>query len=491
MDFNSREELVSFLSEIERKYPVDTWQAYGVDLWPILKIQLFFSIFKQANAPLGKKEKYIRFINKVFKKVNALAGQYNVPKAAALMKNLKIEKSDIAFAAPATTRVNWKNKSFSRYFDPIMDDLQQVGVKAFHYDYLRINSDKSYKKERLLDVTSLYPYFQVKRRTAVQINISEHKELEACLGEINNKYQVAKNDVVKKLSNNLTDILIWKELWKYVFSMQQPKISLCICYYSNPMFGMCVAAAELGIRTLDMQHGGQGYLHPAYYFSKVKNGGYNTVPNYFWSWDATSFNSLQEWLPKDKTHRAILEGNPWIDYVANESLEGYVSDERKKILLTLQVGLIPLLPQFVIEAIRKTTDEYVWWLRLHPRMTSEEVKQIVALLKKERLFHKVEMKLATELPLPMLLNNSVAHLSSYSGSINEAAMMGVPLNIIIHEIGKTAYTDLIYNKLAVYFDPAINGNLFDYITNNEKQIAKGAKKETMKRDYKKIINELI
>jgi hypothetical protein len=372
-----------------------------------------------------------------------------------------------------------------------MDDLQQEGIKSFHYDYLRINSDKSYKKERLLDVTSLYPYFQLKHKTAVQKDISEHKDLEACLDEVGNKYQQGKNDVVKKLSNNLADILIWKELWKHVFSIQQPKICLCICYYSNPMFGMCVAATEMGIRTLDMQHGGQGYLHPAYYFTNVKKGGYNTVPGYFWSWDATSFDSLQQWLPKDKAHSAILEGNPWIDYVANESLEGYVQDKKKKILLTLQVGLVPLLPPFVIEAIRKTTDEYIWWLRLHPRMAQEEVKQIVAVLKREGLFHKVEMKMATDLPLPMLLNNSVAHLSSYSGSINEAAMMGVPLNIIIHEIGKTAYSGLIDDNLAVYFEPAMNGNLFDFITENEKATVAGNNKEKKQKDYKKIINELI
>ena len=110
------------------------------------------------------------------------------------------------------------------------------------------------------------------------------------------------------------------------------------------MYGFNYAANNLGIRSYDVQHGLQGYLHPAYFFKNVPDEGYNILPSIFWVWDNSSYKNIESWSGNSH-HETLLGGNPWITYLSAKSIsEFHLNDSRPVILFTLQ----PLEPLFAL-----------------------------------------------------------------------------------------------------------------------------------------------
>src|SRR5690606_468580 len=116
---------------------------------------------------------------------------------------------------------------------------------------------------------------------------------------------------------------------------------------------------------------------------------------------------------------------------------------KKIILVTLQNTMVPLLDDFLVEAIKKTDGtHFVWWLRHHPGMNQKEKNELAEIIHANKLNGKVNIEEASSVPLPIALFKSTIHLSKYSGSILEAALLNKP-NIIFDELGKEAYSILI------------------------------------------------
>ena len=62
------------------------------------------------------------------------------------------------------------------------------------------------------------------------------------------------------------------------------------------------------------------------------------------------------------------------------------------------------------------------------------------------------MEHATSDPLPLLLQNCLIHITNSSASTIEASLFGKK-TILLHEIGKLYYADLIELKKAIYISP--------------------------------------
>src|SRR5690606_9457271 len=117
-----------------------------------------------------------------------------------------------------------------------------------------------------------------------------------------------------------------------------------------------------------------------------------------------------------------MGGNPWIAYVTQNGGHYTFPTSRHIILYTLQYDDIP---PHVIEAIKSTPQQFQWWIRLHPRKL--QAKSIITelLLRSEVNPCHFEIEKATNYPLPIILAKSYVHVSGSSGSIIEAAEMGV------------------------------------------------------------------
>ena len=490
MNFEDKKKLAEVLEEFELQYSVNEWEQYGVQFWPILKNIIYFNDRKFSNkSDLTTRDKIAIIPRAGQNRFNALFRKLNVFKIKKKFQETELRESNIIFAGGKTHRIELNNESFNKYFDPIMDDLfDQCRTSSILFEYHDWSLKGVHKKERVFSLHDFYLYFKLKTKTSVKLKISA--EMQAVLAEIEGKTNIRSSVLCSRLESSINDILLWKETWLYILKKVKPKKIIGLCYYNNPMYGMNLAAFEMKIPTVDMQHGGQGLMHPAYNFANLKSRTYNLLPNYFWCWDESSYDAIKAWLPAVKSHKAILGGNPWIEYLLQSEFD-VSSDQKKIIICTLTIGIKPILDEFVMKAIQESDNEFVWWLRFHPRTPKEDILELKKIIKKAGIQDKIEVEKANSIPLPLIMKKAWGHISRSSGSIGEAAMQNVPVNIISDNVGKLTYQRLIDEGKAYFFDHNSGMSLLQFIYDLKPENLAPIPSEYSCTDYKKILDDII
>ena len=106
-------------------------------------------------------------------------------------------------------------------------------------------------------------------------------------------------------------------------------------------------------------------------------------------------------------------------------------------------------PPSVIDFIKN--EPYQWFIRLHPRQMYD-AENIKNYLKKHDVLHLINIEQATHDPLPLLLINSIVHMTHFSGSALEASFLDV-FNVLINETSLLSFPELISAEKAVYLNP--------------------------------------
>lgn len=461
MQFKEREQIIQLLKSSEKKLSVNTWEINGVNMWPIIRIAVFFYDYdKTIKEQIGVK-KILVYILK-FLKVHVWYSFY-------FFKKIKLKKANFIFSGYASYRTMWNGSFFNKYFDPIMDE-KSVKNESLIFEYEQKNNDKKYyKNKRVVDIAKLIHFFEYKtRRQKTEILTDHFKDYDLFLNRINSECGFNQKKLDFYIKDQIYRVFSWKKLWDFVLQKTGAKIVFALCYYNPKMTGLMLSAKEKGLISIDMQHGGQGAFHAAYSYTNIPEKGYSCLPDYFWCWDHSSVENIKQMTNKS-THDVLYGGNPWIDYLKKQNY----SLKEKFILYSMQTNQEPILHDYIIEAIKETPKEYVWWLRLHPRMTKDEVTTLNNILKTHDILHRVEIEKATNLPLPIILFNSKAHVSLFSGCVIEANLMNVPVNIVMGDVGKEFYKDLIENKEVSFYSGKVQSGLWLLIEkelNNNRKI---------------------
>jgi hypothetical protein len=201
----------------------------------------------------------------------------------------------------------------------------------------------------------------------------------------------------------------------------------------------CLACRELGITSVEVQHGVQGDLHPSYgsWFA-VPAEGWETRARVFWSWDEQSAAAINRWAGETACrHVAIVGGDPWREMWTNGAGElARRVDERirermraaggdRHILVTLS-SQGEVVPSELVAAMRASPADWRYWFRLHPVNQAKRQADARRILGPLGVDPRLT-QFATEAPLHALLGRMDCHLSvSLSTVISEAAAFGVP-----------------------------------------------------------------
>ena len=230
----------------------------------------------------------------------------------------------------------------------------------------------------------------------------------------------------------------------------KPNQVMILCYYLEDNFALIVAANQLKIKTVEMQHGPQTAIHLSYgSWTKIPKEGYAMLPTVFWCWDEYSKDILNSWIKTNSTYSVLTVGNPWIDYWKAVNFEYEFKDY---IFYTLQPNPMTIeksFPPSVIDFIKN--EPYQWFIRLHPRQMYD-AENIKNYLKKHDVLHLINIEQATHDPLPLLLLNSIVHMTHFSGSALEASFLDV-FNVLINETSLLSFPELISAEKAVYLNP--------------------------------------
>ncbi|GAB3340923.1 hypothetical protein GCM10027429_28670 [Marivirga atlantica] len=489
MEFQRRIDLIEKLQGLEQKYQVELWELNHVKIWPLIKKLIFFNSFnndnssKKVNSIKVNKSKLFVNINKTFGLILKIGFSY--------IKRLttRIPHTDIVFSGASNYRINYKDNSLNRYFDPILDSLSKDNLlSGILTDYNSFPKSAIYKKFRVINLTIFYHSFLKFRNLKSEWDylVKSNSEFDNFLIDIESLEIIKASRLREQLTSSLNKILNWKSLFKWVLRKSKARLAFGLCYYNTQMYGMNLAANELGIQSIDMQHGGQGPLHVAYNINKHPLKGYDLLPAVFWVWDEFSANQLTKYF-NNSNYKIIRGGNPSMSLYNDDLSLVDNQNDKPNILITLQ-PLDEFLPEYIYRVIRNTLERYNWWIRLHPRMKDYQIKKLNQKLEYFNIYEEVKITEVSSFPLAKVLDKSDLHISKFSGTIIEAALVNVR-SIIIDPVGIQSYTELINSGLAFGFSDDHNESFEKLIEDKLKSNAI-LKKEVLV-DYKNTLYNIM
>ncbi|MGD1890942.1 MAG: hypothetical protein ACFB15_10160 [Cyclobacteriaceae bacterium] len=370
---------------------------------------------------------------------------------------VRASKVDYAFLGAFSFRVRYKNSWINRFFDPVIEELERKGCFCARLEHKSSGTDLQgfpiYQYSKIFFVEELIRTFRVYQKVLSLLRIEEKSNLtryEAFIGELIQIPEftgIEDSLAIPSLERDFRVIAAYRSLFQLYLKLLRPKVLFVLCYYSPAVHAAIAAARSIDIPTVDLQHGPQTGVHPAYSrFRRVPVSGFNILPNIFWVWDQVSEKGLKEWIDQQEYHQVYQWGHPWIEYWIKRGMESNKNkNDRPTILYSLQpIG--DLLEEYVVSAMQESWQDYLWCLRLHPRQ-QHEYDSLNRILEKFDLLNKVVVDDGLNSPLPEVLVNTQVHLTRFSGTAIEAAMFSVP-TIFLDSLANDIFVELIKSNLA-------------------------------------------
>mgnify|MGYP006100990987 CR=1 FL=1 len=445
----NRIDVINFILKVEEKFDVNSWIINEVKIWPVVRVKLFLAIISKLEnydtKRLTPKKKSNNQWVIIFKSL------ISSPLLFIFFKKLKNKK--YLFFGSDNHRINYKGKRYNRFFDTIINQVK-IKNRSYVFDCGQVKSNNIYNNEifHALD-PYIFTYFNLYRIKLKFNSLFQRAELIGYDKFISflklNTFTFDLTYFIEKEVVKITfnDHYIKAKFFEKILLTIKPEKVFMLNYYSDKFFALNNACFNIGVETIDLQHGPQSFSHAAYgNWSVVPENGYELLPQTFWLWDDYSFKSTNNWTQYNSHHKSMVYGNPWVDYFKMNSEFKFISKD-EFILYTLQpLSIDELFPDQILRIIDELDNK--WFLRLHP-LQFKEKDNIINFFKKKNLINKIEINLASEKPLPELLSNCLVHVSNFSGCIIEASLLN-KFSIILHEIGRDNFSELINLNKAVF-----------------------------------------
>lgn len=456
-------DIVNFLNEIEKKWEVDKWTIDKVHIWPLIRMDLFFSLM---YTYLG----YDRGIDKV-KISGKIQLAFNVLKGLSKFFYSKIsdfknndtlnKKVNAVFLGDGISFAKIENKWFDKFCDPFINYFNEKKIIS-----LRLDTLHNYHIPRFYPSVFIQPFIDfsiIKSLFFKKKNKSNNEHLpglsEFLLFLKSKNFKVPTPDI-QNVKAKALKIRGLAEFYKKILKKTKPGIGLTVSYYGDYPMAFNLACREFGIPSVDIQHGGEGDLHAAYgRWNKIPLTGYELLPTIFWCWSEAEAAIIKKWNYKvENWHKVMVGGNLLLEMWKNDSFD-FINNYEKKILnikkennnpnILLTLGFDISTEENLkntFEAIKKSQKQLNWWIRLHPSMLNK--KEIIkkTLLNKE--IHNFEMDIVTEVPLYSLLKHVDAHVTYISTTVVEAQQFNVP-SVITSNYGADFFPDQIASGWSV------------------------------------------
>lgn len=461
MDYNSAHNLIE---EIENRNDLGLVKYSKYKAWPLIKYHLYFALLKYnenkedssiANSSTTSKQSVVKSVIKFplnifrcfvysLKYKNELSFLLNKVKKNAI---LFIDVDDVLYEDIMD------NKLYSRYISPYIELVK----KNYETILLNVSSDKktSEKSESpyYFNIQSFIDFSVIKNQLRKKNNV-QLENFDLIANSIEDKRY---KELVSKsfIESQLKKIEIYEEIWYLILSNCKPKAVFMSCHYGNlSNYGLLVAAKKLNIKTIEIQH---GLALSAMYLGWNKAsvlGDYEFLPNYYWCWSLNDKNVIKNSRIDSKMFQPLLGGNAWftknisINNVNDSNLELNKLIDNKKpqkiILVTLQHS-IPI-SEILLEAIRKSTTDFLWLVRFHPRdyFDPEYRKNYIAAFQELK---NVEYVYTTKANLYQLLQRIDIHITHHS-------------TVAIEAICFNKITILLGDKFQDIFEKYIEAKLF-------------------------------
>lgn len=452
---NNRADIRDFIIQMENQFSVNNWKVNAIHLWPVIRIQLYFYLvqkveFEQKNKTENKKSK--SFLEKVKNKTKKegkklyskiyntffFSGKFNT------WLN-KLPNKKYLFVAFDGHRVDYKENRFNKYFDVFIED-KGIQEDYFYYEYDDSFVTNQYKKENVYRFNEYLKNYVNTKNSNTNVVLEGYQDFISYLQSNAITTSFAERFNIEQIKIKAADfvkkVAFFKEILKAKDKIEQV---LILCYYSEKIMALVTAANQLGIKTIEYQHGPQSDIHMAYSnWSAIPSEGYDALPETFWNWNKESSEIIQYWANKSKRYKTLVTGNFWVDFWKRQNEKYQFEDYILYSLQTFPYTIEDFFHPNIIKTIKESNK--LWMIRLHPRGL-EEKEKIKEFLKLQGLEKNVNIEQATNDPLPLLLSKAILHVTYYSGTTIEAEMFNIK-TVFLGEEGALTFPYLIENNKA-------------------------------------------
>ena len=437
-------EALKLIINIEEVVNTEEFTWKGFHTWPLIRKILWLKLITtNYNSEVVQKENKISFLLHIKKFTLYLLNSF---------KKTKIKKDSrvIFFSRPSYLQKMYSGRYFDRIVDPIIESFE-INEKVTKYYSEKIS------KEKVLIHSSFHLY-----QNSPLMMIKIPKQQKKLLDDIAKLLDINSLELQQSFSKDLQLFVGWydsaKELLKKHLNLKEIYIG---CWYFPDTMGVCAAADELSIKTIDVQHGKQGKYQAMYSgWTKLPKNGYALMPDSFWCWGQPSCEHILASSPNRKKHIPFIGGYPWIEYYKKNMLplDSKNSSSKIRVLLTMQTpqaGNLERIPDFIIDFLSSSTIEDVHFIfRYHPNdiYGYHYCKERLVLI--DPSLYSIDSGTQNLYDVFRVVTH---HITAYSSCCYEASLFNIP-TLLYGEESKEIYED------------DINNDIFTWINSNEESL---------------------
>ena len=430
-------EFIEWLHDIETTLPVDSWRVDGLRIWPLMRLAIYAENFGAMVREYSQDAGVVSNVQSVVTGLGAWARAVLWDRrnntcpdrpANAVFLGYSIGKQPL-----------FEAKRYNSHVAPYIALLERTGLTCSVWEMCPYGQ---YNVPRYTPSHFVQPYLighriaaRVRPPKASDVDLQRFDELSrfAARANLHSRYVslgALLRDVsyVRSLANRFKR---WLRKSGATFAFMAD--------YGPREYALCIACRELGIVSVDIQHGVQGDLHPAYgsWFT-IPADGWEMRPNVFWCWDDASAAAINRWAIWCRgNHRAVAGGDPWREMWTDgsgEIVERYDAEiaamknaaaADTHILVTLGFHE-DLFPDRLLDALSRSPASWCYWVRPHPVNQRRRLSQAASILRYAGVHH-VDPRRVVEMPLFGILRHVDCHVTvNISSVILEAEDFGVP-----------------------------------------------------------------
>ena len=430
-------DLMAAIGHIESAFPVLEWHVASIPVWPLLRIRWMFVEWARhyAGADAGPAAG-LSGKRRLEQLIRGRAAARRADRVDAQARDTGPEQRDIVFLSDGVSFARLGERWIERFCDPILVHATQRGISSALW-----TPTHQHRSPRFTPSRFIQPAIDRANVTgALRARLGGGNARLPALPQVTSWLrQRGFSDGafdIGKICSDAFRVRAIAHLYGRMLRNTRPRLAFIVGFYSVEGMAFVLACRSSGIPVVDIQHGVQGEMHPAYaaWPAPTDGAAHALLPDHFWVWSDWERDVINRWA-HGSSHAAVVGGNPWMDVwqqgsrwpgaaaaldAARAMLQRTAG--RRVVLVTLQYGLNAseqLKP--LAELLREAGDRFAFWVRLHPAMLDRR-EQIRALL---AAAGPCELDLPTDLPLQALLPCADVHLTHSSSTVIEAAQFGV------------------------------------------------------------------
>lgn len=426
-NIKSARDVLELIHEVENRFKPQSWKIEGIDIWPILRVNLYCELTLSMTNIKGEKS----FFQQIRRAFDALT----------FPLSSQTKNADFLFVSDGISYVNMNSNLYERFCDPMIELVEAEAKSWLKWNITgNLNGKWAFQAKRVSkSIDRILIWSKFKKRILINL-----PELDNLCNFINEKTEYQFYWTTNKIASQFQKILAMEEWFLKKLKVIKPSVVVIVGYYSDRCMALISACNRLKIKSTDIQHGIQGELHAAYSsWQRVPELGFNTLPHDFLVWSRNEGNVIDKWS-NGTIHDNKILGNLFEErWFTKDNLNVIELDKcvakvvgkmsaAKTALFTIQYGLN--YDDWIFKLIEKTQSEFNWLIRLHPVIADKKNFNRINKLMKQYGITNYELDYSTSLPLYSLMRNVNIHVTHSSSAIIEAKNFGI-LTIILSAYG--------------------------------------------------------